>query len=173
MNIELHEILIKDLVENYVNSDEEGVIGYNGKLNIRPPYQREFVYKPEQRDKVIDTVMKNFPLNVMYWVKSGDNSFELMDGQQRTISICEYFKCNFPVNFRYFFNLTDTEKEEFLNYKLMVYICEGNDKEKLDDKSIDNIGFWKRKAGIFREKAGFIGNIMQRACTISDKFKGF
>ena len=41
------------------------------------------------------------------------------------------------------------------------------------DKSIDNIGFWKRKAGIFREKAGFIGNIMQRACTISDKFKGF
>ena len=42
-----------------------------------------------------------------------------------------------------------------------------------DDKSIDNIGFWKRKAGIFREKAGFIGNIMQRACTISDKFKFF
>lgn len=41
------------------------------------------------------------------------------------------------------------------------------------DKSIDNIGFWKRKAGIFREKAGFIGNIMQRACTISDKYKGF
>ncbi|MGN0728825.1 HNH endonuclease family protein [Treponema sp.] len=132
MNIELHEISVKDLVENYINSDEEGVVGYNGKLNIRPPYQREFVYKPEQRDKVIDTVMKNFPLNVMYWVKSGDNSFELMDGQQRTISICEYFKCNFPVNFRYFFNLTDTEKEEFLNYKLMVYICEGNDKEKIE-----------------------------------------
>ena len=127
MNIELHEILIKDLVENYTNSDEEGVIGYNGKLNIRPPYQREFVYKPEQRDKVIDTVMKNFPLNVMYWVKSGDNSFELMDGQQRTISICEYFKCNFPVNFRYFFNLTDTEKEEFLNY------CK---KESLPQKTI-------------------------------------
>ena len=58
MNIELHEILVKDLVENYINSDEEGVVGYNGKLNIRPPYQREFVYKPEQRDKVIDTVMK-------------------------------------------------------------------------------------------------------------------
>ena len=57
MNIELHEISVKDLVENYINSDEEGVVGYNGKLNIRPPYQREFVYKPEQRDKVIDTVM--------------------------------------------------------------------------------------------------------------------
>lgn len=143
MKIELHEILVKDLVENYVNSDEEGVVGYNGKLNIRPPYQREFVYKPEQRDKVIDTVMKNFPLNVMYWVKNDDNTFELMDGQQRTISICEYYKCNFPVNFRYYFNLTDTEKEEFLNYKLMIYVCEGNDKEKIE---------WFRTINIAGEK---------------------
>lgn len=143
MKIELHEISIKDLVENYINSDEDGVTGYNGKLNIRPPYQREFVYKPEQRDKVIDTVIKNFPLNVMYWVKGADGTYELMDGQQRTISICEYYKSNFPVNYRYFFNLTDKEKEDFLNYKLMVYICEGSDKEKIE---------WFRTINIAGEK---------------------
>ena len=86
MTIELHEILIKDLVNDYVDNKEEGVYGYSGKLNIRPKYQREFVYKDKQRDDVIDTVRKNFPLNVMYWVKNGD-SYEVLDGQQRTISI--------------------------------------------------------------------------------------
>ena len=88
MKIELHEILIKDLVEGYVNSDEEGVIGYKGLLNIRPKYQREFVYNDKQREAVIDTVIKGFPLNVMYWCKNEDGTFELLDGQQRTISIC-------------------------------------------------------------------------------------
>ena len=132
MKIELHEILIKDLVEGYVNSDEEGVVGYKGLLNIRPKYQREFVYKVAQRDAVIDTVIKGFPLNVMYWCKNENGSLELLDGQQRTISICEYINGAFPKDFRYFHNLTETEKEQILNYKLMVYICEGNDKEKLD-----------------------------------------
>jgi len=66
MKIELHQIPIRDLVNGYSNSDEEGVIGYNGTLNIRPQYQREFVYKDEQRNAVIDTVCKGYPLNVMY-----------------------------------------------------------------------------------------------------------
>lgn len=132
MKIELHEILIKDLVEGYVNSDEEGVIGYKGLLNIRPKYQREFVYNDKQREAVIDTVIKGFPLNVMYWCKNEDGTFELLDGQQRTISICEYVKGTFSYNGNYLFNLTATDKEQILNYKLMIYICEGNDKEKLE-----------------------------------------
>ncbi|MBQ3019604.1 MAG: DUF262 domain-containing protein [Clostridia bacterium] len=132
MKIELHEILIRDLVEGYVNSDEEGVVGYGGKLNIRPKYQREFVYKDKQRDAVIDTVRKNFPLNVMYWVVSDDGNYEVLDGQQRTISICEYYRGHFSINDRYFHNLTEAEKEEILYYKLMIYICEGTDREKLD-----------------------------------------
>lgn len=132
MKIELHEILIKDLVEGYINSDEEGVIGYKGLLNIRPKYQREFVYNDKQREAVIDTVIKGFPLNVMYWCKNEDGTFELLDGQQRTISICEYVKGTFSYNGNYLFNLTATDKEQILNYKLMIYICEGNDKEKLE-----------------------------------------
>ncbi|MBP5435633.1 DUF262 domain-containing protein, partial [bacterium] len=61
---------------------------------IRPKYQREFVYKDNQRDEVIRTVMKGLPLNVIYWCKvkkaDGSDGFEVLDGQQRTISLCEY-----------------------------------------------------------------------------------
>ena len=59
-------------------------------------------------------------------------SFEVLDGQQRTISICEYVVGNFSIKDMYFHNLTDTEKDKILNYELMIYICDGNDKEKLD-----------------------------------------
>ena len=68
MKIELHEITIREIVAGYVDSAENGVVGYAGKLNIRPAFQREFVYKEKQRNAVIETVMKGFPLNVMYWV---------------------------------------------------------------------------------------------------------
>lgn len=139
MKIELHEIPIRDVVNGYMDSDEEGVIGYGGKLNIRPKYQREFVYKDQQRDAVIDTVTKNFPLNVMYWVKNEDGLFEVLDGQQRTLSLCKYVKGDFSFNQLGFHNLTNDKQAQFLNYKLMVYICEGTDSEKLDWFKIINI----------------------------------
>ena len=132
MKIELKEISIREVVSGYINNNEEGVVGFCGQLNIRPKYQREFVYKDKQRDSVIETVRKNFPLNVMYWVKNEDGTFEVLDGQQRTISICEYVAGNFSLNFQYFHNLEDVEKEQILDYKLMVYFCEWNDREKLD-----------------------------------------
>jgi len=139
MKIELHEITVREVAEKYVDNAEEGVIGYNGKLNIRPKYQREFVYDDKKRDAVIDTIFKDFPLNVMYWVKNEDGTFEVLDGQQRTISFCQYIKSDFSVGNRAFHNLTNPEKEKILNYKLMVYFCEGNDREKLDWFKIINI----------------------------------
>jgi hypothetical protein len=131
MKIELHQIPIREIVESYINSDEEGVKGYDGKLDIRPKYQREFVYKEEQRNAVINSVRNGFPLNVMYWVKNAENSFEVLDGQQRTISICEYVHNNFAVEYKMFSNLTKDEQEQILNYELMIYFCEGEDSEKL------------------------------------------
>ena len=113
MKIELKEIAIKDVINGYINNQEEGVIWYQGKLNIRPKYQREFVYKDKQRDSVIETVRKAFPLNVMYWVKNEDGTFELLDWQQRTVSICEYVVGKFSLNFQYFHNLEESEKEQF------------------------------------------------------------
>lgn len=139
MKIKLHEIQIREVVNGYVDSAENGVVGYGGKLNIRPAFQREFIYKDKQRDEVIRTIMKNFPLNVMYWVKSDDDSFEVLDGQQRTISICQYVNGDFSIDHLGFDNLTNAEREQILNYPLMIYICEGTDKEKLDWFKIINI----------------------------------
>ncbi|NKQ40246.1 MAG: DUF262 domain-containing protein [Sulfurovum sp.] len=132
MNIELKEITICELTNGYEDNEEAGVIGFGGKLDIRPPYQREFIYKDKQRDAVIDTITKEFPLNVMYWAVREDGNFEVIDGQQRSISICQYVEGDFSHNGRYFHNLQEDEKEQILNYKLMVYLCSGTDSEKLE-----------------------------------------
>lgn len=132
MKIDLHKITVKEIAEGYKDNAEEGVVGYKGNLNIRPPYQREFVYKDKQRDAVIDTVFKGLPLNVMYWAKCNDNTFEVIDGQQRTISLCQYIDSRFSFNERYFHNLKEDEKEKILNYELFVYICEGTESERLE-----------------------------------------
>ncbi len=132
MKITLNTIKVRALVQNYKDNDEGGVIGYNDKLDIRPPYQREFVYKDAQQQAVMDTVTKGFPLNTMYWVCRSDGRFEVLDGQQRTISICRYVNGDYAHNMRYFSNLQADEKEAILNYELQVYFCEGTESEKLE-----------------------------------------
>lgn len=132
MNIELKEITVRELTEGFEDNAENGVVGYGGKLDIRPPYQREFIYKDKQRDAVIDTVNKSYPLNVMYWAVREDGNFEVIDGQQRTISLCQYVNGDFSFMFRGFDNLQNDEQEKILNYKLMVYVCSGTDSEKLE-----------------------------------------
>ena len=143
MNIELKEITVRQLSEGYQDNEEAGVIGYGGKLDIRPPYQREFIYKDKQRDAVINTVTKDFPLNVMYWAVRDDGNYEVIDGQQRTISLCHYVNGDFAYLFKYIHNLQEDEKDKILDYKLMVYICSGTDSEKLE---------WFRTINIAGEK---------------------
>lgn len=138
MEIKLHEIAVRDVVKGYVDNQENGVIGYNGLLDIRPPFQREFIYNEKERNAVIDTINKGFPLNVMYWSKNG-NKYELLDGQQRTLSICQYVNGDFSVDYKGFGNLTPDLQNKILNYKLMIYICEGTQSEKLDWFKIINI----------------------------------
>ena len=145
MKITERKITVHDITEGYHNDLEEGVTGFNGNLDIRPQYQREFVYDEKKRNEVIRTVMKGFPLNVMYWVDRGDNTpediprYEVMDGQQRTISICEYIDGNFSVDDMFFFNLPANIKQQILDYELFIYVCEGSDSEKLDWFQIINI----------------------------------
>ena len=151
MDIKLHEIPIRDLVVGYTDSAEEGVVGYGGNLDIRPKYQREFIYKDKQRDAVIETVMNDFPLNVMYWVDNGDGKYEVLDGQQRIISICQFVAGmktdgESPMDYvgtfsvvlgpatddrRYFHNLEVDERQRIPGYRLMVYFRRGTDSEKL------------------------------------------
>jgi hypothetical protein len=138
MNIKLQEITVRELAKGYKDNAEEGIVGFDGKLDIRPPYQREFIYKDKQRDAVIDTVSKKFPLNVMYWAVRTNGDYEIIDGQQRTISICQYIEGDFSVRVgnipenRAFHNLQKNEQEQILNYKLMVYLCSGTDSERLE-----------------------------------------
>jgi len=147
MNITERKVTVREVTENYFNDDEEGVTGLDGQLDIRPKYQREFVYKDAQRDEVIRTVMKGLPLNVMYWVDRGEEfeddpdepRYEVMDGQQRTISLCEYVAGSFSVDDRYFYNLPADQKARILDYELFVYVCQGTDSEKLDWFRIINI----------------------------------
>lgn len=134
MKTELKKITIRDLVKGYTDDQEKGVQAFSGKLNVRPPYQREFVYNPKQRDQVINSIMGGFPLNVMYWVALDDGTFELLDGQQRTISICQYLYNKYSVNNQY----TDNYGKKYhliegtnlgdrvMNYELFIYHCFGD-----------------------------------------------
>lgn len=139
MDITPLSVTIRELYEGYCNDEEEGVVAYDERLNVRPPYQREFVYKPAQRDEVVRSVMAGMPLNVFYWAKAPDDKLEMLDGQQRTMSVCEYVDSNFSVDNRYFHNLTNDEQERILDYKLDVYVCDGTDSEKLKWFQIINI----------------------------------
>lgn len=135
MTIRQIEVTVGEITNGYINNEEQGVRGYGGLLDIRPPYQREFIYDEKEQKAVITTVLNGYPLNVMYWVKRSEDAecpYEVMDGQQRTLSLCEYVAGKFSYEFKNFFNLTDDIKEKILNYKLTVYVCEGEASEKLE-----------------------------------------
>lgn len=143
MNIVPHTITIREVVKNYRDNAEEGVLGYDGLLNIRPAYQREFVYPPAKRDAVIETIFKGYPLNVFYWVVNEDGTYEMLDGQQRTVSLSQYANGDYSIELnghrKAFQNLTTDERERFLDYALTVYFCDGDPSEQLEWFRIINI----------------------------------
>ena len=98
MKIEQLDLTVREFVEDYEDAGEDGVTGYGGKLDIRPPFQREFIYNDKERNAVIDSILKGCPLNVMYWADREDGTFEIIDGQQRTISIAQYDDGDFSLN---------------------------------------------------------------------------
>ena len=135
MTIKQINVTVGEITQGYVNNEEQGVRGYNGQLDIRPPYQREFIYNDKEQQAVINTVLKGYPLNVMYWVKRSEDAecpYEVMDGQQRTLSLCEYVAGKFSFEFKNFFNQPADIQKQILDYPLMVYVCEGKHSEKLE-----------------------------------------
>ena len=147
MEIKLHEIKVKDVFNGYFNDEATGrVSAFGGKLNVRPAYQREFVYDDKKKKAVMDSVLNGFPLNVMYWSENSDGSFEMLDGQQRTISICEWLDNGYSVfanpaspNTPYYAHTSTEITEKVLDYKLMIYICNGSDEEKISWFKVINI----------------------------------
>lgn len=132
MKITEIKVKVSELAQGYEDNAENGVVAWNKKLDVRPAYQREFVYDEKKRNAVIDTLIKGYPLNIMYWAKNSDGSYEIIDGQQRTISICQFLNNEFSFDNRIFSGMTQSEKDEINNYGLTVFVCEGSDKEKLD-----------------------------------------
>jgi hypothetical protein len=135
MTIKQTEVTVREITQGYTNNDEQGVRGFGGLLDIRPPYQREFIYNEKEQEAVITTVLNGYPLNVMYWVKRSDDAecpYEVMDGQQRTLSLCEYVAGKFSHDFKNFFNQPMDVQNKILDYKLTVYVCEGEASEKLE-----------------------------------------
>lgn len=143
MVIEPKSIKVKDVFQDYADKGDDGVFAYDGKLAIRPAYQREFVYNIDQAEAVIHTVLKGFPLNVMYWVKVGENQYEVLDGQQRTLSVMQFLSHRFSITLdgnQYYHNSLPEDKiEAILDYEFMVYICEGTPSEKLEWFRVVNI----------------------------------
>lgn len=147
MEIKRVSIKIVDLCDGYKNDSEEdierGVYAYHGKLCVRPAFQRMFVYDKKQENAVIDTALKGFPLNIMYWVDNGDGTYDCLDGQQRTISLCNFVDgiSNFQApwlkdNARiYIHTLKRIDPDlyaKFMNYELEVYICHGTKAEQME-----------------------------------------
>jgi hypothetical protein len=130
------EVAVREVSEGYYDNADKGAQGYGGKLNIRPEYQREFVYPVDRQQAVIETIQQNAPLNNIYWAINKDGTYEVLDGQQRIISICRYIENRFSVIYKkeeyQFHSLTREEQEQILNYKLEVKIVEGTNREKLD-----------------------------------------
>ena len=142
MTIKQISVTVGEITKDYVNNDEQGVRGYKGLLDIRPPYQREFIYNEKEQQAVITTVLNGYPLNIMYWVKRNDDAecpYEVMDGQQRTLSLCEYVAGKFAYDFKNFFNQPADIQKKILDYKLTVYVCEGEESEKLEQFKTINI----------------------------------
>ncbi|MBC6442059.1 MAG: DUF262 domain-containing protein [Rhodobacteraceae bacterium] len=132
MEIRKEKITVRDLAMGYQDNGEAGVTGHGGRLDIRPPYQREFVYRDEQRAAVIKTLRAGLPLNVMYWADVGNDRFEIIDGQQRTISLCQYVTGTFSFDGLFFHNLQADQQAAILDYPLMVFLCSGTDSARLD-----------------------------------------
>lgn len=153
MKIDRIQLTVRELIDGYEEKGAygiEGVVAFGGKLDVRPAYQREYIYPDKDRDEVIRSVQKGFPINVMYWAKVGNNHYELMDGQQRTISICRYaaakdrgdlrpYECCYAVDDLYFFNLPTDKQEDILNYVLDIYVCDGAPSEILAWFKVINI----------------------------------
>jgi hypothetical protein len=175
VKIQPKEVTVREVAENFRDNHEDGVVGYDGKLNIRPKYQREFIYDAKQRDAVMETIRKGFPLNVMYWAVNEDGTFEVIDGQQRTISFCQYAAGDFSIRIdghpMAMHNLTQAQKDQILDYELMVYICEGNDKDKLDWFKTINIAGAELTAQELRN-AVYTGPWLTHAKSIFSKANG-
>jgi hypothetical protein len=131
------DITVKEICEGFVYNELEGkgLFGLSGKLTIQPEYQRNYIYADGKKDvAVIDSLLKGFPLGLIYFVKVKDDEFEILDGQQRITSFGRYVTNKFAYKDengmeQYFDGIAADKKAKILNTKLTIYECEGEESE--------------------------------------------
>ncbi len=131
------DITVKDICEGFVYNELEGkgLFGLAGKLTIQPEYQRNYIYADGKQDvAVIDSLLKGYPLGLIYFVKVSDNEFEILDGQQRITSFGRYVTNKFAFKNKdgmeqYFSGIAQDKKDKILETKLTIYECEGKESE--------------------------------------------
>jgi len=131
------EITIKDICEGFVYNELEGkgLFGLSGKLTIQPEYQRNYIYADGKRDvAVIESILKGYPLGLIYFNKINDNNLEVLDGQQRITSFGRFVTNKFAIRDQngmeqYFSGIAKDKQDKILNTKLLIYECEGTETE--------------------------------------------
>ena len=131
------DLKVKDICDGFVYNEYEGkgLFGWSGRLTIQPEYQRNYIYADGKRDvAVIDSLLKGYPLGLLYFVKTGEDTYEILDGQQRVTSFGRYVTGKFAIMDQndipnYFSGLSEDKQEKILNSNLTIYICEGEESE--------------------------------------------
>jgi hypothetical protein len=134
------DITIRDVVDGFVYNELEGkgLFGLSGKLTIQPEYQRSYIYNDGKKDvAVIDSILKGYPIGVLYFNKVDDDKLEVLDGQQRITSIGRFVTGKFAVkdgngNEQYYSGMAEVQREKIMNTPLLIYICEGEEPEIKD-----------------------------------------
>ena len=138
MNTTLHtEWTVADICDGFVYNELEGkgLFGMGGRLTIQPEYQRNYIYADGKKDvAVIDSVLKGYPLGVLYFNRTTDGRFEVLDGQQRITSLGRFFNGKLSIKDenglpQSIGSLPKEKREKFLNTKLLIYECEGTETE--------------------------------------------
>ena len=138
MNTELNiDLTIEKVCEGFVYNEYEGkgLFGLAGKLTIQPEYQRNYIYADGKRDvAVIQSVLKGYPIGLIYFTKVADDKFEILDGQQRITSIGRFLTGKFPIldengMQQYFGGLAENLQRKILDTKLTIYECSGTESE--------------------------------------------
>lgn len=131
------DITVKDICEGFIYNELEGkgLFGLSGKLTIQPEYQRNYIYADGKKDvAVIESILKGYPLGLIYFNKVTDDNLEVLDGQQRITSIGRYVTNKFAIKDengmeQYFSGIAKSKQDFILNTPLLIYECQGTEPE--------------------------------------------
>jgi len=137
MKTTLKKYTVKQICEGFVYNELEGkgLFGLNGTLTIQPEYQRNYIYADGKKDvAVIESILKGYPLGLIYFIKVKKDKFEVLDGQQRITSFGRYVTDKFAVKDekdmeQYFNGLAKNKQEQIMKFELLIYECEGTESE--------------------------------------------